>query len=784
MYEHRRAEEAGEPSREFMVTPAHEKWYEEHPDREGINEMMKKWDDYHNGVIDYARDAGMYTPELAEEFKNSDYAPLQKSFTDLKEIGENGLVEHFKGTGRSASRTPSLKHSEQMVNMAENMKRSHYKVIVSAMRNQAKRTAIKQLGQLDESLVRPISKNRVANLSASEKAKLMSYWDNGKERYAIIEDPQLLQSLAFIPPQAHAAFDMLNKFGSGLIRTSTVQTPVFFLKQLPLEMFHAITLSGTGHGGISGIPNLIKNISTSMVGKNNAAEVLARSGQAIGPHDFVDMMDKSYDEIHAKQNWIKKVPVVGKPLEGAFKKLGQAGAAADAGVRAHIYEMAKKDGEKHLGLSGEQLEAYAINKARQFINFSNKGSSEAANSLRNLYLFTGAAINGVDSMMRNLSGYGMGPKEAAIARKASITRAMVTGAALTGWYFYQMQTNPELYKNMDDAEKDTALLLGKNASKGLAKLLGEPEDSTIAKINLPWEAGWLMNTMPRLVTMGLINALGFEAGIPPGQAAKRLYAASQKMIMPPLPVEVTEKGSIRLNAPSAVAPIVEAGFNYDPRTGASIDSPSDLKRLPEERTRGVSSTGKWFAEMINSVSPHKVSPRVVDHILRGYFGEYHGLANAFAERREQENAMKTGDTSGVMPKSPTQEYPFLRNYMVNPNKTARLNEAYDYIRETSQVAQMKRDAQKSGKKDAVEKLKKDPEYQIKEGYSKGFNDLNQQLTQINSDLAAVEYSKMPMGQKKVVQRKLLDARQILADKAVEIGKKMEKAIEDASLKRP
>jgi len=254
------------------------------------------------------------------------------------------------------------------------------------------------------------------------------------------------------------------------------------------------------------------------------------------------------------------------------------------------------------------------------------------------------------------------------------------------------------------------------------------------------------------------------------------------MIMPPLPVEISEKGSIELNAPSSIAPLVEAGFNYDPRTGSPIDSAADMKRLPEERSRGVSTTGKWFAGMINSVSPHKVSPRVVDHVLRGYFGEYHGLANAFAERREQANAMETGETSGVMPKSPTQKYPMLRNYMVNPNKTARLNEAYNYIRETGQVAQMKRDAQKSGKKDAVEKLKNDPEYKIKEGFSKNFSDINQQLTQINSDLAAVEYAKMPMGQKKVVQRKLLDARQVLADKAVEIGKKMEKAIEEESKK--
>jgi hypothetical protein len=600
----------------------------------------------------------------------------------------------------------------------------------------------------------------------------VSLKNNGTVEKYLVRDPHLLETLSFNSPVLNPVLNLLNA-GVGLVRFTSLKNPTFWMKQLPAEMAAAMLMSGVKHGGgIRGAANMVKNITTSMLGTNNAAKQLERQGLIVGPHDYVDKMHSSYEGFEQQKHPLNptRLPVIGKALGKIGEVSEKLGSSVDEGIRAHIYESALKDG-KDLGLTGQDLTDYATHKARTFVNFSAKGASEYANTYRKAWVFAGAGLNGLDALIKGATGYGLNRKEAIEARKLFWTRAATMGAAATAWNLYQMSTNPN-YAKIDENDQDSGLIFDIKPITGYDGFF---------KIPLPWDAGFVVNQLPTLVTRGLLGALGDKDGIPPEEMWRRIRKGVMDNVLPPMPIGFDENMKPLINAPTALAPIVETIMGYNPRQGGPLESGQSQRLSPEMRGRDVTPIGQWLSNTATEIGV-PMSPVMADHLLRGYLSEYYGMANSVINMAmgPAENAPISA-LEGVMPTNPVKQYPFLRNFVTNPNKISHINEAYEATAAAEQEHGTVTKLFSSGAESRFNEYIQRPESRAYEEFASEYRKYRQELSENNQALDVIRNAKMPLKEKADNQKLLMENLEHISEGVRELEKQRiarEKAIRE------
>jgi hypothetical protein len=762
---------------ERMVTDADIAWRDKvlkDPDNASLLHDIADTKTVLDSIVTFEEQAGMYDSKQAKKFRDDPYAPLYKSLADLEDV--YGDTPNQGGKAMPMGNVKKVRHSEQTVNMAENLKRRVQRGVVSGIINNTKKVAVQQMKKIDTGLAMPISRLREERLTTAQKARLLRLREDGRDRLYLIEDPHLLETLSFTRPLMHPVMDMLTA-GTSLIRTTALQTPSFFMRQLPGEIASALLISGTKHGRISpktafgAIPvaKMIKNMATSMVGKNSYANTLEKHGLIVGIHDFVEQLSHSYEGLEKPMHILspKRLPlvgrgtIVGKGVGWGLNALKRVAGGIDAGVRAHVFEMAMMDAKEN-GLKGEAAETYAVNRARQFINFSASGTSDKINLYRKAYLFSGASLNSMDALIKNATGYGLSKKEADVAKKMFRNNVIALGSASASITIYQMLNDPERYKQfMRDEANANAIML--------PDILGKNDESEgVSKLTIPFEAGFIINTLPSLAIQSVFHAISDETGLEPIDVIKRLWRQALSTVIPPSPIDINEKGEIRVHAPSGVSPIVEGVSGYSAYRGTNIESAAQLNLPAELRESKSSPIANRVAAGINSMLPErweKLSPVKADYILRGYFSDWYGMANAVL------NGVSEEETN---PKSVVENWPILRSVDTNPNKLLEAGKAFDFAEEVGTQQAAFKYFESRGDVEKIKEFIDSPYHKMSMGFAEDVSKLKKQLGEYKKDEEVISGHKLE--NKEATFKNIKQGQQKVVDQIIQVRKLWEKRI--------
>jgi len=288
-------------------------------------------------------------------------------------------------SAEALSQVKQIKGFKHSVNMLENLHKHYYGMMLPAVFNHVRREAVNQMLHLDalEKTKEGLEYNKALRKSteAMQKSRggpgTVKVMENGEEKHFHVEDPDLLEMLAFNRVEIGAIAKMMQP-ATSLLRLAYLKNPAFWAKQLFAEPIYANFLTGNKnliHPG-QAVGNLIKI----WLGKSEGAKVLERHGVDVGYHAFGGDKAFSYEgageatqfhDLIGKKSWPK----------WAAAKWDRIHNSVDEAVRVTVYNAAVKDG-KSLGLKGQSLEDYAVNKARSFINFSARGKKIGRASCR------------------------------------------------------------------------------------------------------------------------------------------------------------------------------------------------------------------------------------------------------------------------------------------------------------------------------------------------------------------------------------------------------------------
>jgi hypothetical protein len=746
-----------------------------------------------DSIVDFEHKAGMYTDKQAEDFKEAPYAPLYKSMTDLEEI--YGDRNDQGGKPMPMGNVKKIRHSEQTVNMAENLKRRVQRGVITGLINNAKRETVAQVQKINGDAIFYMPKSKADRLTTAQKARSLTLRDDGRDKMYIVKDPHLLETISFTRPLMHPVLGMLTT-GTDLIRSSALRTPSFFLRQIPGEIASAVMLSGTKHGnilrpsnllGVKVVWSMVSNMATSMAGKNSAADVLERHGMIVGIHDFVDKLDHSFEGLEKPKSLLDptRIPIVGKPLGKIGEGLKKVAGSIDAGVRAHVYEMAMLDA-KDLNLTGEAQKSYAVNRARQFINFSASGSNNSVALYRKAYLFSGASLNSLDALIKNATGYGLSEKEAKVAKQMFWSQTIALGTLTMAYTALSLINNPEEYEKFI---RDEA-----NINRLLIPRIKTPDGTGFAP-TIPFEAGFWGVTMPTLATISLFKALGKEVGLDWTDIMQRGFKQALSTVLPPLPIDMNEKGEIRVHAPSGIAPVVEAISGYSAYRGTNIESSTQLHLPNELRDSKSSPIANFFAAAVNSPSWEggpKLSPIKADYILRGYFSDWYGLANAVVNSATTEEGLAHRAASAVgvdlpshpiNPKSVVEDWPVLRSIVTNPNKIVEVGKAFDFAEELSSQKAAFKYFKDRGNVEELEDFVDSPYRTQAMGFSDKVSKLRNELSDYKKKEELIAGQKMGVAEKKAAFDNIKKGQQKVVDGILYAKKLFDQRIKDAESKK-
>ena len=275
----------------------------------------------------------------------------------------------------------------------------------------------------------------------------------------------------------------------------------------------------------------------------------------------------------------------------------------DEATRVSVYNAVKKDGKK-MGLTGQELEDYAVHRARTYMNFAARGRNQLLNEYRSVTAFSSAAINGADALMKNAKGYGLNEKEAAEVKRIFRNR-LVTGVAL-GMGLSLAQLNASSDKQEGD----------------LFDQLTSIDTGMGFKVPMKWDVGALIYGLPKVFVMTTLLDASNPNSLTASQGVKAALELIRKNMLPPM------------HLPDAINPIFEAGTNFDWDSLEPLESAGAMRYSADARGRSSTFLGEFFGNLFGS------SGKVADHVGRSYLGKFYDYTNSIAD-------MMTGRMEGM-----------------------------------------------------------------------------------------------------------------------------------------
>lgn len=572
-----------------------DKLLKDHP---WLKEATQEVYDAMDGLVDFQHQAGMIDKLTADKWKAAPYVPLYKALEDLEK--DPTFSKLFPRSAESISQVKQIKGFKHSVNMLENLHKHYYGMMLPAVFNHVRRESMSQMLHLD-------ALSRVAddpNLSyekalrrATEAAEAkragpntMKVLDNGEERHYKVQDPDLLQMFAFNRPEMAGWVNALRPV-TAMQRTAFLKNPAFWGTQLFLDPLYANLTAGAKsliHPG-----HALVNLMKIWAGRSEGAKALERHGVDIGYQAYAGKKSLSYAQTGEATQFHE---LFGK--RSAFRKtmnmLDRIHNSIDEATRVSVYNAVKKDGKK-LGLTGQDLEDYAVQRARTYMNFAARGRSQLLNEYRAVTAFSSAAINGADALMKNYKGYGLNEKEGAEVRRIFRNRLMAGMAAGMGLTLAQL--------NASNGKQDGDLF----------EQLTSIDTGLGFKVPMKWDVGALIYGLPKVFVMTTMLDATNPNSLTANQGVKAAWELIRKNMLPPI------------HLPDAINPAIEAAFNFSTDEWDAIESAGAMRYAADARGRSNSFLGEFFGNLLG------MSGKKSDFVGRSYLGKFYDYTNAIAD---------------------------------------------------------------------------------------------------------------------------------------------------------
>ena len=550
---------------------------EQHFQRESeFKEIAEQQDTIRFAQIDAMVAAGRISAEKAQDWKdNIGYIPFERI-----EAFDKGIMDKTntrKGLGNLGV-LPKLSGSELKIGSTTD---AFAKFIswstTQAMQNYAASKTIDDLVTLQYAQPSSSGANPPANAKLYKAGILHEYY---------LPDPAFAAAFVGEPePRLPLLVEMLRKPVS-LLRFGVTATPAFAVKQVAEDIGRALLYSGVNNP-LQLIPKILFNFPKIALAEFRGVKLtMVRNLEKVGVFGNYDLNSTDYVRNIQIEAGVQK-----RTLAESFVHYGEIlSKASDFAVREAVYQQTIKEG-------GDA--ALAEHRAREVINFSNRGTSRSVAFISQMVPFTNAFIQGLDKLGQAIAG-----KEAGTGLSTGQARAIflrragyVTAASIA---YALMMAGDDDYEALPDYVKYSNWILPGG------KTLGFTPAIPVAK-----ELAFLFKTIPEAV----INSLKTD-GTKDQKYALQVMGALSRLgldtyIMNP--------------NPTALKAIIEPLMNYSSFMGRSLESQAQQNLLKSERYG--SSTSQFAKDLSTLVQfgTSGASPIMIENTMRNIMGSSAGL---------------------------------------------------------------------------------------------------------------------------------------------------------------
>ena len=532
--------------------------------------------------VDYLKDTGTIDEDMYKFFKDQDlYVPnytLRDEATDV--LGPTGKKTTIGNTATRAfrERTPSDHDINPMENIANEMIRSY----LGGARNHHKMLTAEQLQKVGKA-------SYVGRTNLKEKQGNFGFLKEGKRQFYQLHDPTDYPVMQILSESVNPI--MLASRGSAqILRTAVTNSPNFWKRQLFIDPIGATMTSDIGWitpaHTMYEITKILRGDKT-LLNKLMDAGAISHVDPTLDPRDSRAL----YKEIGTRT-------VSKSGLEQFKSKLRNSSEfmhiLVDGATRCAVYQKAYDRGVKK-GMTPEKADGYALMKAREAINFSVSGNSEAQRAGRQLIPFLGAGINALELMRRNLTMEHVKVEDRPAYRRQFLNKVYTIGM-LSGLHALYMAGDPD-YEEAKNNFKYSRVVVPTGNKEDPLFGLDLPPDMTF----LYW--------IPALL-------VDYSLGTKDGQ---EVWKIAKEQMLTMLPGGVGYTGGIPV--PQIAKTPLELASGTSFYTGEDIVSKAD-QGLPTQAQGQytASKTGKAVGKALD------VSPTKFDYLFKGYLGELGNVA--------------------------------------------------------------------------------------------------------------------------------------------------------------
>ena len=537
-----------------------------------VKEAARLYQEYNNGLIDFATQAGYFTKERAAELKRTPYIPFYR-------VNNNDNVELVIDK-EHAIRIGNIKDEPQLHALVGDNKQI-LPIFTSAVQNTFMLTSMALRNKSVQESAFLLRKMGVASALSPgmgpANANTVRFRVKGVPHFVTIDTDLygipadlIVKGMEGIKTSMPAIVQMMG-VPATLLRSFIVRNPAYAVRQVIRDPMTAWLTTGTD---ATPILSSMKELASMVAGRSETEAKLMATG-AISSNVFTGDqrdMSKFLKEISTgKTGWAK-----------GMAKLDAFALQGDAATRAVVY----KD-----SLDKGMSEQAALLRTLESMNFNRRGLSPSIQWLNTMIPFFNAQIQGLDVLYRAFKG-DMPYSEQLKIREKMLARGFMLAAG-TMAYAAIMQDD-EAYKRAKPEERYGNWFVYVGDSK-------EP-----LKIPVPFELGYLFKSLPEAV-------FNLAAG---DEKAKTAIGGFLTLVDQSNPFQL----------PAAIKPATEVvlGKSF---FGGDIESTREKKILPAERYRETTTeAAKLLAQLTGSEEIRKLTGREglsaisIDHLIRGYTG--------------------------------------------------------------------------------------------------------------------------------------------------------------------
>ena len=537
------------------------KFFEDIPELEQVYEI---WNSVREKVLNFAVNEQLYTREKADDLLSiMDYVPF---YTIAQLEAKKGPKEFSNGL-LDATRSKAFRGSHQEVNnVIDNMERWVSYVIRKGINNRYAKNKI--------DLYKQFVPDDIKEVSESERIdNTVTIWENGSTKRYAFQGPDgahMVDGFTGLEPVMIPWLRFVSK-PSKFLRLNIVLNPIFSLRQIPMDMFNAMTAAGVKHPYM--IPlQVMKEIVLTPLFLSNARQELKKT-ITVGQPDY----SKEFNHIDVEASKeARKLTTFDKLLKAIMSPLTFLSMASDNVIRQAVYS-------QHLLETGDI--ALATNAAEEIINFRRTGSSQGIAIVRQIAPFVNANLQGLHINLATLGSESINP----LTRKQALLRYFTGGATIVGatLLYLSLMADDDEYTKLDPTERDAFFILPNGY-----------------KIPMRYD---LPTLLFKVIPEHFFNRFIKETE-DPTKFKKAL-----------------KEGTVRALATPSIMPTLfaapfEASLNKDFTTNRDIVGQGLQGLEPEQQY-----SPKYTSELSRILSGNLVSPMQMDHFLQKYLGSTMGV---------------------------------------------------------------------------------------------------------------------------------------------------------------